>query len=96
MFNSLTIDFNRLSKWILHVPEMSLNRLMLDFIVSQDWALPRNYGVLNFRFSAKNLTDSRRTITYDRNQQVDDLKERNFRIGRDYKFTITWTVPMPF
>jgi len=68
----------------------------LDLIVSQDWVLPRGLGVLNFKMSAKNLTDSRRKIIYDQNQLSEEVRERDFRIGRDYKLSVTYTIPISF
>jgi hypothetical protein len=64
----------------------------LDLIVSQSWFPSWLYGGgLNFKFTAKNLTDSVRGREYDRAQTVGTVTERKLRVGRDYKFTVTYT-----
>ncbi|MDJ0849362.1 MAG: TonB-dependent receptor [Myxococcota bacterium] len=58
----------------------------LDLIVSQ-----RLWAGFSFKATFKNLTDSRRRILYDTKQLAGDVPERSVRVGRDFKFTITWT-----
>jgi hypothetical protein len=63
----------------------------LDLILSQTWRVDFLRGDLTFKFSAKNLTDSRRQIIYDKNQTVDTIAERSWKAGRDFKFTLVYS-----
>jgi len=63
----------------------------LDLILSQTWQVDFLRGDLTFKFSAKNLTDSRRQIVYDKNQTVDTIAERSWKVGRDFKFTLVYS-----
>lgn len=47
---------------------------------------------LDFKFSAKNLTDSVRRILYDPYQTTDRVEEREYRVGRDYAVGLTLTI----
>lgn len=64
----------------------------LDLIVRQTFRLPRNWGSLTFGFTAKNLTDSERAVLYDPEQTFDEIEERSFKIGRDYSFSLTYSL----
>ncbi len=61
----------------------------LDLIVGQEFELP--HGTLGLKFRVKNLTDSKRRIVYDPYQTDERIPERSFRVGRDYKLTLTYT-----
>jgi hypothetical protein len=63
----------------------------LDLIVSQTWT-PRflGGGSLTFKVSAKNLTDSTRRLIYDPAQTREEIEERRYKIGRDFKFTVSY------
>lgn len=61
----------------------------LDLILGQSFELP--HGTLGLKFRIKNLTDSKRRIVYDRDQTDERISERAFRVGRDYKLTVTYT-----
>jgi hypothetical protein len=65
----------------------------LDLIVSQDWTLPNELGKLSFKARAKNLTDSVRGIVYDPGQTSSSIPERKFTVGRDFKFSISYSLP---
>jgi TonB-dependent receptor len=58
----------------------------LDLVISQE--LWRGFAV---KFSAKNLTDSKRAIVYDPDQTAHRVPEREYRRGRDYSLALTWT-----
>ncbi len=62
----------------------------LDLVASQSFELPSELGTLIFKTSAKNLTDSERGIFYDRDQTSSTIKEREFKIGRDYSFSVSF------
>ncbi len=71
----------------------------LDFVFSQTFNFNRFLpgemrlpGDWTFKFSAKNLTDSRREIVYDTEQLAEEVEERSFRVGRDYSFSITYSL----
>ncbi len=51
----------------------------LDLIVSQ-----RLWKGLSIKLTAKNLTDSKRSILYDPEQTTQKIKERQYKVGRDY------------
>ncbi|MGH2670013.1 MAG: TonB-dependent receptor domain-containing protein, partial [bacterium] len=57
----------------------------LDLVISQE--LWKGFAV---KFSAKNLTDSKRAIVYDPEQTAHRIPEREYRRGRDYSFTLSW------
>ena len=58
----------------------------LDFIMSQ-----RIWGGLSAKVSVKNLTDSTRRIVYDNDPTIGKFKEREFKKGRDYSFSLSYT-----
>lgn len=58
---------------------------------SQTFDLPGDFGNLTFKASVKNFTDSTRRVLYDPDQLVDDFVEREFKVGRDYDVSITYT-----
>lgn len=64
----------------------------LDLIASQDFAIPRVPGGFTAKVSVKNVTDTTRKVIYDQAQTNDDVRERSFRIGRDYSFSIGYTL----
>ncbi len=64
----------------------------LDLIASQQFVLPRNLGVLTLKGQAKNLTNSRRKLVYDTEQTRRDVTEKSVKIGRDFKFSLTYSV----
>jgi outer membrane receptor protein involved in Fe transport len=63
----------------------------LDLVLSQTWspAFLRG-GSLTIKASLKNLTDSTRRLVYDREQTNDEIAERSYKIGRDFKFGVTY------
>lgn len=63
----------------------------LDLIMSQSWSPSFMPGTFGFKFRIKNLTDSRRQIIYDPDVTAGTIVERSTRVGRDYKFTLTYT-----
>ncbi len=63
----------------------------LDLILSQTWHVDLLRGDLTFRLSAKNLTDSTRRIVYDPYQTSGKIPERSYKVGRDFKFSISYT-----
>lgn len=62
----------------------------LDVIVSQTVHVDYLGSDLVFKISGKNLTDTPRRLVYDRAQTAQRIAEREFQVGRDFKFTITW------
>ncbi len=63
----------------------------LDLILSQTWHVDLLRGDLTFKVSLKNLTDSTRKLVYDLYQTEDEIAERSFKVGRDFKFTLTYS-----
>jgi outer membrane receptor protein involved in Fe transport len=73
----------------------------IDATFSQRIPIPTSWGkwelpgpgdhALTFSASVKNLTDSRRRIIYDPEQTAEDIAEREFRVGRDYSFSLTYS-----
>jgi TonB-dependent receptor len=63
----------------------------LDLVVSQTWNVDFLRGDLTLKLSAKNLTDSTRKIIYDPYQTHEEITERSYKKGRDYKFTLTYS-----
>jgi len=63
----------------------------LDLIVSQTWE-PEflRGGSLTFKANLKNLTDSTRRIIYDPMQTSEEVAEREYKIGRDFTFSVTY------
>ena len=70
----------------------------IDLIVSQElrldllpggWEFP---GQLSLKGRIKNLTDTKRKIVYDKSQTIHTWEERSVKVGRDYKFTLTYTL----
>lgn len=64
----------------------------LDLVMSQAFTLPRLPGEFTAKASIKNLTDTTRKVIYDQEQTVDDVRERSFKVGRDYSFSIGYTL----
>ena len=62
----------------------------LDLIVSQEL-----WKGLAVKFSAKNLTDSKRAIVYDPEQTASRIPEREYRTGREYSFQLSWSFSGP-
>ncbi len=62
----------------------------LDFVVSQRLDFDFIPGDLALKMSAKNLTDSKRGIVYDSSVTSVEYFERQFRVGRDFKFSVTY------
>jgi TonB-dependent receptor len=62
----------------------------LDLIVSQ--IVHANFlgSDVIFKISAKNLTDTTRRLIYDPGQTSSRLPERSYKLGREFKFTVTW------
>jgi hypothetical protein len=78
------------------VRRLSLDRYIdsfytLDLIVSQSWSPEFLRGELGFKFQVKNLTDSVRGRSYDPEATSETAYERRFRVGRNYKFAISYT-----
>jgi TonB-dependent receptor len=65
----------------------------LDLVVSQGFTIPKIPGEWTFKTSIKNLTDSKRQVVYDTDQTNNKIKERSFKVGRDYAFSIGYVVP---
>jgi outer membrane receptor protein involved in Fe transport len=63
----------------------------LDLILSQTWPVELLRGDLTFKVSLKNLTDSTRRIIYDPAQTADEIPERSYKVGRSFKFGITYS-----
>jgi outer membrane receptor protein involved in Fe transport len=63
----------------------------LRFTISKTLELPRNLGRLTLRATGKNLTDSKRRLIYDPDQTARTIVEREFRVGRDFDFSIGFT-----
>jgi outer membrane receptor protein involved in Fe transport len=69
----------------------------LDLILSQTFhldRLPRGWelpGDLTLKLSGKNLTNTTRSLLYDQEQTGDELEERSYKIGRDYKLSVTYS-----
>jgi TonB-dependent receptor len=61
----------------------------LDLIASQTVHWDILGSDVTFKFSAKNLTNTTRRLIYDPAQTVDRIAERSYKLGRDFKFTIT-------
>ena len=62
----------------------------LDLIVSQTVHADFFGSDLVFKISAKNLTDTTRRLIYDPGQTSVRIPERSYKLGRDFKFTVTW------
>jgi TonB-dependent receptor len=61
----------------------------LDLIVSQTVHWDFFGSDVIFKISAKNLTDTTRRLIYDPGQTAARLPERSYKLGRDFKFTMT-------
>jgi outer membrane receptor protein involved in Fe transport len=59
---------------------------LLDLVVTQ-----KIWDGLALKFSAKNLTDSRRRVIYDPAEVRGQIEERSFRVGRDYSLELSYT-----
>ncbi len=64
----------------------------LDFVFSQGFTIPRIPGEWTAKTSVKNITDSTRKLIYDQDQTADDIPERSFKIGRDYTFSLGYSI----
>jgi TonB-dependent receptor len=62
----------------------------LDLIVSQKVHVELLRGDVTFKLSAKNLTDSTRRIIYDPSQTDGEIPERSYKVGREYKLTVSY------
>ena len=62
----------------------------LDLVLSQTWEVPLLRGDVMLKLSAKNLTDSTRQIIYDKSQTVAEIAERSYKVGRNYKLSLTY------
>lgn len=60
----------------------------IDLVMSQSFEIPMVPGEWTLKTSIKNLTDTTRKIIFDQEQTNDDIRERSFKIGRDYSFSI--------
>ena len=56
----------------------------IDIVWQQSWKM------LDFKFSAKNLTDSERRIVYDDSVLLEPAAERTYKRGRDYSLSLTY------
>jgi TonB-dependent receptor len=64
----------------------------LDLILSKTWQVDfLRGGDLTLKLSVKNLTDSTRRIVYDTEQTSDEIAERSWKAGRDFKLTLTYS-----
>jgi hypothetical protein len=64
----------------------------LDLTFSQ-----KIWGGAAMKFSAKNLTDSRRELIYDPSQTHGKFTERSYKVGRDYTLELNYTFSeLPF
>jgi TonB-dependent receptor len=70
----------------------------LDLILSQTLHLDRLPGGLSlpgdltFKLSGKNLTNTTRALVYDTEQTGEEFEERSYRVGRDFKLSLTWSL----
>lgn len=64
----------------------------LDLVASQTWHVPLLRGDVTLKASAKNLTDSARGILYDPDQTRDEVAERSLKVGRDFSFSVSYTL----
>jgi outer membrane receptor protein involved in Fe transport len=64
----------------------------LDLVLSQSWSPGfLRGGSLTFKASLKNLTDSTRGRFYDPDQTHEKVYDRRYKLGRTYKFGITYS-----
>ena len=63
----------------------------LTATISQTFTLPGEFGTITFKASGKNLTDSIRRRIYDPEQTFGEIIEREFKRGRDYSVSISYT-----
>jgi outer membrane receptor protein involved in Fe transport len=63
----------------------------LDLILSQTWQVDFLRGELTLKLSVKNLTDSTRKVIYDPEQTRSEIEEREFKVGRDYSLSLSYT-----
>ena len=56
----------------------------LDLILQQEW---NNW---NFKFTAKNVTDTERKMFYDNEATITEYKERSFKIGSSYSLSASY------
>jgi hypothetical protein len=56
----------------------------LDLTLSQTW---RNF---TFKLNVKNLTDTERRLIYDPDQTAGTIEERSYKVGRTFKFTVSY------
>ncbi len=70
-----------------YVPDLYIEEFhTLDLVARQ-----RLYEGIELSFQAKNLTDSRRGTKYDTKTVNGTIRERSFRVGRDFKLQLTFT-----
>ncbi len=62
----------------------------LDLILTQTLHSETLDGDLILKFSAKNLTNTPRRLVYDPSATAHRIPEREYKVGRDYKLTLTW------
>lgn len=77
----------------LSLDEFTESFYQLDLVARQSFEIPYVPGTVTLGASLKNLTDSPRGIVYDKDVVDGTFRERRFRIGREYKFTLAyeWT-----
>lgn len=76
-----------------YVPDRYIDSYyQLDFVASQTFSLGVVPGELTTKMSVKNLTDSQRRLIYDASQTVGKIPERTVRVGRDYSFSLGYTL----
>jgi TonB-dependent receptor len=63
----------------------------VDVIFNQTWEPSFLKGTVAFKISLKNVTDSVRKLIYDPGQTNREYVNREFRIGRDYSFSLSYT-----
>ena len=79
------------------VQRFSLDRYIqsfhtLDLVMSQRWSPDwLRGGDIVFKFRIKNLTDSVRGVIYDPVATDGEIPERRFRVGRNYKLSVTYS-----
>jgi hypothetical protein len=62
----------------------------LDLILSQSWSPRFMRGEWTFKLQLKNLTDSTRQLIYDPEATREEVAERSFKVGREFKFSVTY------
>jgi TonB-dependent receptor len=62
----------------------------LDLILSQTVHADLLGGDVVFKLSVKNLTDTTRRVIYDPSQTLGRIAERSYKVGRDFKITLSY------